>query len=60
MRGCFVHPLFSAKSVDGVRAYEMARKAYRAAQKGDGSFHIEESVSVDDAMDILLGPKTEA
>lgn len=33
-----VAPLFSAKSVDGVRAYEMARRAYRAAQKGDGSF----------------------
>lgn len=33
-----VAPLFSAKSVDGIRAYEMARKAYRAAQKGDGSF----------------------
>ena len=33
-----VAPLFSAKSVDGVRAYEMARKAYKAAQRGDGSF----------------------
>lgn len=31
-----VAPLFSAKSVDGVRAYEMARKAYRQSQK-DGS-----------------------
>ena len=29
-----VAPLFSAKSVDGVRAYEMARKLYRQAQKG--------------------------
>ena len=29
-----VAPLFSAKSVDGVRAYEMARKMYRNAQKG--------------------------
>ena len=29
-----VAPLFSAKSVDGVRAYEMARKLYRNAQKG--------------------------
>lgn len=28
-----VAPLFSAKSVDGVRAYEMARKLYRNAQK---------------------------
>ena len=29
-----VAPLFSAKSVDGVRAYEMARKIYRKAQAG--------------------------
>ena len=29
-----VAPLFSAKSVDGVRAYEVARKLYRNAQKG--------------------------
>ena len=29
-----VAPLFSAKSVDGVRAYEMARRMYRNAQKG--------------------------
>ena len=34
-----VAPLFSAKSVDGVRAYEIARKLYRKAQQGrpDGS-----------------------
>lgn len=29
-----VAPLFSAKSVDGVRAYELARKQYRDAKKG--------------------------
>ena len=29
-----VAPLFSAKSVDGVRAYEMARRAWREAQRG--------------------------
>ena len=29
-----VAPLFSAKSVDGVRAYEMARRMYRNARKG--------------------------
>ena len=29
-----VAPLFSAKSVDGVRAYEVARRMYRNAQKG--------------------------
>ena len=33
-----VAPLFSAKSVDGVRAYELARKAYRASQRGEGTF----------------------
>ena len=37
-----VAPLFSAKSVDGVRAYEMARKQYREAQKtGSGFDHTE-------------------
>ncbi len=30
-----IAPLFSAKSVDGVRAYELARKQYRDAQKGN-------------------------
>ncbi len=33
-----VAPLFSAKSVDGVRAYELARKAYRAAMRSGESF----------------------
>ena len=33
-----VAPLFSAKSVDGVRAYEMARREYKAAQASDGVF----------------------
>jgi tRNA pseudouridine55 synthase len=28
-----VAPLFSAKSVDGIRAYEMARRAYKEAQR---------------------------
>ena len=28
-----IAPLFSAKSVDGVRAYELARKQYREAHK---------------------------
>ena len=32
-----IAPLFSAKSVDGVRAYEMARKLYRAGQPVDNS-----------------------
>ena len=33
-----IAPLVSAKSVDGVRAYEMARKLYRAAQREGGDF----------------------
>lgn len=33
-----VAPLFSAKSVDGVRAYEMARKLYRESQKTGADF----------------------
>ena len=33
-----VAPLFSAKSVDGVRAYEMARKAYKASLRGETAF----------------------
>lgn len=33
-----IAPLFSAKSVDGVRAYEMARKLYREAQKTGSDF----------------------
>ena len=30
-----IAPLFSAKSVDGVRAYELARRMYRASQRGE-------------------------
>ena len=30
-----IAPLFSAKSVDGVRAYELARKLYRKSRRGD-------------------------
>lgn len=33
-----IAPLFSAKSVDGVRAYELARKEYRKAQKNGSGF----------------------
>lgn len=33
-----VAPLFSAKSVDGVRAYEMARRAYKEAMRSGESF----------------------
>ena len=33
-----IAPLFSAKSVDGVRAYEMARKLYRTSQREGSDF----------------------
>lgn len=33
-----IAPLFSAKSVDGVRAYELARKNYKAAIRTNGEF----------------------
>ena len=33
-----IAPLFSAKSVDGVRAYELARRAYRQASREGTSF----------------------
>jgi len=33
-----IAPLFSAKSVDGVRAYELARKAYRRASREGNAF----------------------
>ena len=32
-----VAPLFSAKSIDGVRAYELARKEWRRSRTGDGT-----------------------
>ena len=38
-----VAPLFSAKSVDGVRAYEMARKMYREHLRTGSSFNHEQS-----------------
>ena len=42
-----IAPLFSAKSVDGVRAYEMARRAYKAAIRDGESFDhsLEETLS---------------
>ena len=40
-----IAPLFSAKSVDGVRAYEMARKLYRQASREGTEFsHEQESL----------------
>lgn len=38
-----IAPLFSAKSVDGVRAYEMARKLYREAAKTGAEFSHEDA-----------------
>ena len=32
-----IAPLFSAKSVDGVRAYELARRLYKASVRGDAA-----------------------
>ncbi len=40
-----VAPLFSAKSVDGVRAYELARRLYRRQTAGDGSGEPSENIS---------------
>ncbi len=40
-----VAPLFSAKSVDGVRAYELARKQYRDAQRA-GTVFIHDDASL--------------
>ena len=45
-----IAPLFSAKSVDGVRAYELARKLYKANSEG-GS---EQSSELDTAAEQLL------
>ena len=33
-----IAPLFSAKSIDGIRAYELARKAYKTACENNGAF----------------------
>ncbi len=40
-----VAPLFSAKSVDGVRAYELARKLYRRQQTANGSGGSSDNIS---------------
>ena len=43
-----IAPLFSAKSVDGVRAYEMARKLYKAGKPVDSSVLQSSRISVYD------------
>ena len=40
-----IAPLFSAKSVDGVRAYELARKLYRQKADEGGSFEMDEAAN---------------
>ena len=50
-----IAPLFSAKSVDGVRAYEMARKLYKAGKPVDSSVLQSSRISVYDLK--LLGYK---
>ena len=46
-----VAPLFSAKSVDGVRAYELARKLYKASRQDPGTPVIPGSSSVIPGLD---------
>lgn len=46
-----IAPLFSAKSVDGVRAYEMARKLYRERQSTPGMLGINPAAGTAAAMD---------
>lgn len=46
-----IAPLFSAKSVDGVRAYEMARKLYRDRHSSPGSAGISPAAGTAAAMD---------
>ena len=46
-----IAPLFSAKSVDGVRAYEMARKLYRERHSSPGNAGISTAAGTDAAMD---------
>lgn len=45
-----IAPLFSAKSVDGVRAYEIARKNYRQAQAEGGDFDHSEAETLSKQM----------
>lgn len=48
-----IAPLFSAKSVDGVRAYELARKMYRDARSQSGMTDFNQH-SLDSAAEALL------
>ena len=48
-----IAPLFSAKSVDGVRAYEIARKMYKASQRGECT-PLESKESLDSGAEEIL------
>lgn len=54
-----IAPLFSAKSVDGVRAYELARKQYKAAMKTRPGTVTSSDVS-EETVEILPEPSVEA
>ena len=51
-----IAPLFSAKSVDGIRAYELARKLYRTMGRGDSlpSHGSDSSTDIDEAAKELI------
>lgn len=48
-----IAPLFSAKSVDGVRAYELARKLYRKQQQIPGGEHVLSAAGSDTAAKVF-------
>ena len=51
-----IAPLFSAKSVDGIRAYELARKLYRTMGRGDSlpSHSSDSSTDIDEVAKELI------
>ena len=51
-----IAPLFSAKSVDGIRAYELARKLYRTMGRGDSlpSHSSDSSTGIDEVAKELI------
>lgn len=51
-----VAPLFSAKSVDGVRAYELARKLYRKQAAASGKTAVQASHANPNSTEIILDP----
>lgn len=55
-----IAPLFSAKSVDGVRAYEMARRLYREAIAGGTDFSHEDAGLLSKQMIEIYGMELES